>query len=314
MFWLLFWALVTFATALAVLLYCYPQPFFSAAIAGERRAAGLVERSLDADGHQIHYLDSGDNNGSECLLLLHGFGANKDNWVRVAKYLRSEFRIIAPDLPGFGESSYRQTAAYGVDDQVQYLQAFVGGLGLEKLHLGGNSMGGQIAVVYAATYPDQVQSLWLLAPAGVETAQASELMERIQGGQNLLVPRSRAEFRALMQQVFVKPPFAPAPFVSCLADRAISEQPARAKIFADWLATPRPLEGVFADIGAPTFLVWGDHDRLLHVSGAEVLKKIRQTTTVAIMANVGHCPMLERPRETAEAYLRFCRGAATQRS
>jgi len=54
----------------------------------------------------------------ETLVLLHGFGANKDNWTRLAKYLMSHYRIIAPDLPGFGESSSPNDIDYTVAAQV----------------------------------------------------------------------------------------------------------------------------------------------------------------------------------------------------
>ena len=88
------------------------------------------------------------------MVLLHGFGGDKSAWVRVSRYLTPHFRMVAPDIPGFGESSQDPSAHYGIVEQVERIDAFVHSLGLGTVHLGGNSMGGAIAGVYAARHPD----------------------------------------------------------------------------------------------------------------------------------------------------------------
>jgi len=97
------------------LAWWFPQITLSLAQGWERRRAGLAEAVLEVANQRIAYLAGGTG---DHLLLLHGFGADKDNWVRVAQYLTPHFYVIAPDLPGFGESTRDPNARYAVDDQV----------------------------------------------------------------------------------------------------------------------------------------------------------------------------------------------------
>ena len=67
----------------------------------ERKAGDLEQKSVEVNGMNIQYLEGG---SEEPLVLIHGFGANKDNWTRIGKFLTPHFHVIAPYLPGFGES------------------------------------------------------------------------------------------------------------------------------------------------------------------------------------------------------------------
>ena len=106
--WILSAVVVVIGLALAAM-HIYRLPLFNAAIRVQRRKAGLEEKTLRIEGHDIIYLDGG---SGETLLLLHGFGANKDNWLPIAPLLAPHFRLIIPDLPGFGDSS-RDDAQHG---------------------------------------------------------------------------------------------------------------------------------------------------------------------------------------------------------
>lgn len=284
------------------LAWWFPQVTFSLAQGWERRRAGLAETTIDVADHRIVYLAGG---AGDPLLLLHGFGANKDNWVRVARYLTPHFHVIAPDLPGFGESTHDPNARYAIDDQVQRLHTFVQALGLEAFHLGGNSMGGHLAGIYAARYPDEIKSLWLLAPAGVATAQASELAARFAVGDNPLLVDSVEGFDRLLDFVYVTPPYIPRSVKHYLAAQAMARRPFNEKIFRDLLAFRRPLEPALQGFAAPTLIMWGDTDRLLHVSGAAILAGLVQDGHLAILEHTGHVPMIEKPQESAQQFLRF---------
>jgi len=82
--------------------FLFPGVMFDLLKTAERSAAGLKQHSIYVKGLRIEYLEGGKG---DALVLLHGFGANKDNWTRFGKHLTSHFRVIAPDLTGFGESS-----------------------------------------------------------------------------------------------------------------------------------------------------------------------------------------------------------------
>ena len=98
-------------------------------------------------------------------MLLHGIGANLYCWRTLIPKLATRFTVIAPDLPGFGQSSARPDAQYGLDDQVERLKAFFIGLGINQTYLVGNSMGGNLALWYALVHPGDVLGLTVIAPA-----------------------------------------------------------------------------------------------------------------------------------------------------
>lgn len=302
---------VVVAVVLAVAAYwLFPGVALDLARRSELRAAGLDQHGIDVAGHRVEYLSGGQG---ETLLLLHGFGADKSNWVRVAKYLTPHFRIIAPDLPGFGQSSKLPGERYGIDDQVERVHALARALALDSFHVGGNSMGGEIAGVYAARYPAEVKSVWLLAPGGVASARRSELQERIAKGENPLFVSDVDGFERLLDFVFVARPYIPRAIERYLAAQAIANRPFNEKIGNDLRDHPIALEVAAKGLKAPTLIVWGDHDRLVDVSGAQILASVMPKAKVVVMTNVGHIPMVERPRETAEAFLGF-RGFALEPS
>lgn len=291
---------------LAAVYFLAPETAVHWAVAAERARAGLTEHQIRIGEFNIHYLDGG---RGEPLLLLHGFGADKDNWTRVAAHLTDDYRVIAPDLPGFGESSHPMDADYGIAVQVERLHAFVQALELPAVHLGGNSMGGDIAGMYGAAHPAAVRSLWLLDPGGVASAEPSEYFRRLESGQgNPLIIQNVAQFDQLLDFVAAEPPFIPGAMKRVLAERAVARRDLLAKIFGQIRQQKIPLEEALAHSPIPTLIVWGKQDRVLDPSGARVLADVMPNARVALMDDTGHIPMLEHPAAVAEDFETFQRG------
>jgi len=285
--------------------FLFPGAMLDLLRALERRAGGLNQHSINVDGLRIAYLEGGKG---DALVLLHGFGANKDNWTRFAKHLTPHFRVIAPDLPGFGESSAHPEADYTIRVQVERVKALVRALRITSLHLGGSSMGGNIAGAYASNYAEEVKSLLLLAPGGVTSAEPSEMFRRLREGKpNPLVAKSAEDYEHLLDFVFVKRPFMPRAIKKYLIQEAIEHQPLNSKIFKQLLSSRDvpPLEVLLNGLPIPTLIVWGAHDRVLHVSGAKILEAVMPKAKAEVMDAVGHLPMIEKPKETARMYLSF---------
>jgi abhydrolase domain-containing protein 6 len=285
--------------------FLFPAATFDLLRTAERSAAGLKQHSIDVKGLRIAYLEGGKGGA---VVLLHGFGANKDNWTRFAGHLIPHFRVIAPDLPGFGESSPAPDADYTISAQVERVRALVRALGIKSLHLGGSSMGGNIAGAYASNYPGEVKSLLLLAPGGVASAEPSEMYRRLEEGKpNPLVAKSAEDYERLLDFVFVKRPFIPGAIKKYLMQEAIEHQPLNSKIFKQLFSSRDvpPLEVLLNGLPVPTLIVWGAHDRVLHVSGAKILEAVMPNAKTAVMDGVGHLPMIEKPKETAGLYLNF---------
>lgn len=275
----------------------------------ERRAAGLEQKSIDVGTLHFEYLEGGKG---EVLLLLHGFGGNKDNWTRVAKYLTPHFKVIAPDLPGFGESSRNMEAAYTYAAQVDRLHEFIKALGVSRFHIGGNSMGGNIAGNYTAKFVHEISSLWLVATGGIISPQPSELSQRLKSGdRNPLVVENAEEYDQLLDFIFVKKPTIPGAIKRHLVQEAIDHRPLNQIIFKQIASSNTdnfiPLEVLLKNAQTKTLILWGNNDRVLHMSGAKILESVMPNAKSVIMKDVGHVPMVEKPEESANIYLNFIR-------
>ncbi len=295
-------ALLVAAIAATSFVYLAPANALRLALGAERQSAGLVRKQIDLPGglHYV-YLEGGQG---EPLMLLHGFGANKDNFTRVAKFLTPHYRVIVPDHIGFGESSHPQDADYAPTAQAERLRALAQALGIKTIHLGGSSMGGQIALSYAVLHPDEVRSLWLLAPAGVWSAPESELRKVIrETGHNPLMAQNVEEFAAVFAFVMTEPPFIPRPMLNVMAQERIENFTLEQRIIKQ--LGDNPVEQRVSGLATPTLIVWGDRDRVLSPPSADILHKLMPHSQVLMMPGIGHLPMLERPQPSAEDYLRF---------
>lgn len=284
------------------LTYC-SETLVKTGIGYERWKSGLQKKQTKLEPWNWVYLEGGE--GSEKILMVHGFGGDKDNWTRFSKWLTPTYTVVAVDLPGFGENNRIADQDYNIAQQVKRLDEFVATLGWEKFHIVGNSMGGAISGVYAATYPQKILSLGLFAPSGVNSPEKSELSKNLEKGKNNLVATNAEEFQELMRFIFVTPPPIPPFLTSYFAERAVKNSEFNQYIFKQIRSTGFPLQENMNKIQAKTLVLWGDTDRVLSVSGAQVLEKGIKGSKKVILKDMGHVPMLERPEEVANTYKEF---------
>jgi len=294
--------LILIAAALASIYYLFPGAVTKMAVAAGRQAAGLTEKAVQVDDHRIVYVEGGKG---ETILLIHGYAGDKDNWMQFARFLTPKYHVVAPDLAGFGESSRLPEAGYDIQLQVARLNRFMEVLKLERCHLVGNSMGGAIAGIYGAQYPQKVISLALFAPAGIKSPEKSELTKMLEKGINPLLISGVDDYERMLKMVFVQVPVIPSPVKKEMAARAIKNRSFNEKIMGDMMKKPLLLESFLSGISAPTLILWGDRDNLIHPSSVPILERGIQNHQTVIMKDCGHIPMLERPAETADHYLRF---------
>lgn len=291
-------------TSLGATLYLSPSALLASVQFTERHLAGLSLKHAQVGDFNLTYYEGGPSDAPS-ILMIHGFGADKDNWLRFAKPLTGAYHVIALDLPGFGDSS-KPDASYDVGSQTERLAAFTKQLGLPKLHLIGNSMGGHIAALYAARYPEQVLSVALLDNAGISAPQKSEMFQRIERGEpNPLLVNNADDFGKMLSFVFVDQPALPDALKQHFAEQAIANRPLNEKIFSHLRERYIPLEPELGKIQAPTLLLWGDKDRVLDISSIAVMQPLLKQSSVVIMKDCGHVPMIERPSETAAHYQAF---------
>ncbi|HEY1059036.1 MAG TPA: alpha/beta hydrolase [Limnobacter sp.] len=274
------------------------------AIAAERAWCGLERREVEIDGFKVPYLTGGQG---EPLVLIHGFGGSKDNFNRFARELKNHFTVYSIDVPGFGGSTRVADADYRINTQADRVHTILQKIGLTKVHIGGNSMGGWISGAYAARYPDEVRSILFLAPAGLQASRKSEVLKTYDTtGKIVLTAGNRAEFENIVNTVMYKrPAFAPGFVVDAMAERAIRDQALNQRIYKDFKALPSDLASTLkaSNYIGPAMIVWGQNDRVLHVDGAAELAAALPQAKVMIMDQTGHVPMMEKPKEVAAAYL-----------
>jgi len=272
---------------------------YEMAINHECRRADLTAKKMEVNGMPIALLESNPDKGHPTVVMLHGFAASKENWIRFARHLTDQFHVVAIDLPGHGESVKDPGLDYDIDDQVGYLIPIFEQMDLQQFHLVGNSMGGAISALYAARHPDQVKSLFLIDPAGIY-AYESELVACLINNDNPLLVEEEADFDRLMEFAMEKQPFIPWPVKSVMAERMIARKELNKQIFAD-IRTNHDyyFKSELKQISAPAKIVWGREDRVISWRNASVFDRLIPDSEKEILDGIGHAPMIEVPEKTA---------------
>ena len=272
--------------------------------------ADLHTRTLQVGATHWVYYEGGKG---PTLVLLHGFGGSRENWLPTARYLVRNFHLLIPDLPGYGASSPIPGADAGVHAQARRLAGFVDALKLQHFALAGHSMGGAIAGVYAAEHPDRVAALALLDTAGLPF-RPNAFARAVAAGQNPFAYSNRAQFARFMRLIFAKPPYVPPRIADVLIARDVAAQPfldatlARLRAPADADA----LVPVLSRLTMPVLGLWCNDDRVIDPSALGALRKglaAAPQIGTSLLNGCGHMPIMEEPRATADALTRFLTGS-----
>lgn len=285
---------------------CSRQALYDSAISWERSGAGLEQSSVRVGNMTIAYLSNTQPVDGETIVLIHGFGANKDNWTRLARELTDEFNVYAIDLPGHGDSSKALDLGYRFEDQVSHLSKILRALDINEAHMMGNSMGGAITALYAATYPEQIRSAVLFDPAGIFKYD-SELVGLVMEGDNPLIPSKEGDFKRLIDFALERKPFVPWPIYEVMEEKAIANREVNEVIFeAIQDSGYKPdFRQAITRIEAPVLVIWGMEDRVINYRNADVFVEQIPDARKVLLENVGHAPMVEVPEESARLFREF---------
>ena len=292
---------------LALFYFLFPEQLVQLMRWLMRRRARVVRKTVTVDGRRWPYLEGGDPS-KPTLVMVHGFGADKDHWTFYAPWLTKDYRLIAPDLPGFGENDRDGELPFDVASQAARLKGFLDALGIERPHLGGNSMGGWIALRFAIDYPGALRTLTLMNNAGVVGTNESEL-QRLAADRdyNPLVLASLEDADRLIAFVVRKPTHVPARLKPVIYADALRHRDLLDKIF--WIIADemeqKPLNDELGKVKVPTLILWGRHDKLIDVSCVAVLEAGIAGSRSHIFDHVAHVPMIEDPKATAEIQRAF---------
>ena len=291
-------------------------------IATSRRWSGFGDTRYATlpRGFKMAYLDSqagGFNFGKDAaeagppLVIVPGLGMDKDSLVPLARRLTRHMRVIIIDPAGSGESSRPPNASYRIADQARRVTAFLDELELDQVNLAGAGVGGWVVTAVASARPKKVESLWLLAPAGVAGAVNPEMP--VVDAQGHLVPGriftvDGTDYVSMLERAMSHPPYVPQGVRLLRQQRAEAEQRLQVRIYAasaaDWRSMP--MERLASGVGnLPTLITWGADDRLLSARGGRILQRIFVYANLQILPDVGNMPALEDPVGCANAYLAF---------
>ena len=271
-------------------------------VSSRRADAGLAERTVTVDGRRVAYLERA---GSEpALVLIHGFGAEKDGWLEFVGALPEGRRVLVPDLPGHG-GSQAGAGAYGAFRLTDEVADWLAAVTDQPADLVGNSLGGLVATLIASREPDGVRRLVLMDPAGVDAPQPTGLDSLLAAGQNPLIPTTRAEYDRLLDLVFEGDPEIPGPARDVLAAQARDRAPFLRALFENIQGDEGDLRPVLPTVRQPTLVIWGGRDRVLSPSAGPVWEGLLPDARLVVLPGVGHAPMMEAPQASVRLVTDF---------
>jgi pimeloyl-ACP methyl ester carboxylesterase len=298
-------ALLVAAAALAVALD--PYRLVRLEFARQRLGAGLSQGSVEVAGHRWVYAYSDDApRGAPVVVMVHGFTGSKENWYPLARRLRGQYRLLIPDLPGWGASERRPGQDYGFAAQGARVDAFVRTLAPDRpVILLGHSMGGGIVALVAARHPRDVARVGLFDAAGVRFAD-NDFGREVLAGRNPFAVSDPASLRRYLDTVFhdaAAKPVIPWPASSGLIARRRRDAPFEQAVLDRIGRGPeRFLPGVEAvRIRQPTLLLWCRQDAVIDSSASGLYAARIPQARQVLLDGCGHMSIVERPDAVAAA-------------
>jgi len=264
------------------------------------------------NGVRIHYQEAGDEN-APAIILIHGFISSNLVWSSVLLPLaRAGFRVLAPDLPGYGYSEKPADAQYTIAEQAHAMIGLMDRLGIEKAIIAGASYGGAIAATMALDYPERVEKL-ILVGAVTNDEPKKKLLLRVSclpvlgdittplflGSRWILRKRMEDMYRRMGRPINEK-------MVASRHHLLETSNTHRAMIRTARRWSANRIQREASLIRQPTMLVWGDQDDHIPIEDAFRLRDSMPNTRLIVFRNCGHLPPAEYPDKFVEALADFC--------
>ena len=268
------------------------------------------QKSVQAAGQDIWYLEGGTKPGAPSILLLHGFAGDKENWTEVGRQLiMGGYQVIAPDLPGFGQNLKNPDRPYDVTSQAKRIRAFIQKLKLQNLHIVGHSIGGSIAAAVSYAGSEEIASLTLIEPFGVHVPYPSELDELLKTNRNPMVIANPAAYNNLLGFIFHQRPEMPAALKKHRAELASENRIFYLKMWKEIREGERAnlLDLLLPEIKNRTLVIQGAQSKVIHPATPDIIRSMMRDMRPAVIENCGHFPMVEQPQQTADHILEFLR-------
>src|ERR1700730_3974044 len=283
--------------------------------AGSLQAAEqLVVRDAKIDNVQLHYLTAG--KGPATVILLHGFAETSRMWRPIIPKLAEKFTVIAPDLPGVGDSSIPADNQIGMITAAKQIHDRVRSLKIEKARVVGHDIGLMVAYAYAAQFPNETEKLAVMdaflpgVPGWEPIYNAPNIWHfRFNGEypEKLVQGRERTYFEYFWN-VFAADKPRSIPEADRKAYTSAYSKPGRMRAAWTYFASWPQLAKDFAQLSQtkltmPVLSVGGE--KSLGNELAEQMKLVADNVTVIVLKDTGHWILEERPKETTDALVKF---------
>lgn len=258
-----------------------------------------IGETIVAAGIPTNLHDTGDDPGHGVVLLIHGSGPGVSawaNWRLTIPALRQHFRVIAPDVVGFGFTQ-RPVDSYDLDTWTAHVVGVLDALGIERAHVVGNSFGGSLALSLAIRHPDRVRRLGLMGAVGLDFPITPGL-DAVWGYE------PNVEAMAALLRIFTA---TPAPGLEDLARLRYeaSVRPGVQEAYAEMFPAPRQrwvtalahAEEDVAGIAAPTLIFHGREDRVIPLATSLRLFELIPRAQLHLFGECGHWTQIEHPEE-----------------
>ena len=278
---------------------------YDVAMAYERYSAGLETKSIALEFGEIVYAEN-DVKSDVTLVLVHGFGGNKDTWNWVVPKWNDKYHVVVIDLPGHGESVSKKTLDYTITTQAERLYKFLEAKKLKDLYLVGHSMGGAIALRFAGNHVDKLKALILIDSMGMEQTKSDGVKLVEKSDKNPLYDVCTKErLQTLLDYSMHKPPYIPDIIKDALLEEKCSRRDLEKVLYEDMYKDVCCLNDIAKGLDIPTLILWGEKDRMTHIDNAALFHDTIKGSQLVIFKETGHVPILEHPEQTAEAIEKF---------
>ena len=265
---------------------------------------------IDIDGMSVHYRIEGLQDATApTLLLLHGSNASLHTWEGWVAELGDQYRLVSIDLPGHGLTGPHPKKLYSWKDTAVFLKKFVTKLELNAFVLAGNSRGGAISWNYTILYPNDVSHLILIDSAGIPSDEEMPFMLKLQ---TLPVISTLSNYvtplwvvAGTVDQVYGDQNRVTEEKVQLYIDMTLREGNRAANSYR--LSQPWDLSLLpkLSEITAPTLILWGEKDTWILPKFASIFKEKIPHASLIMYPDLGHVPMEEAPKRTADDVLAF---------
>jgi pimeloyl-ACP methyl ester carboxylesterase len=271
------------------------------------------------DGVRIHYQEAGDEKAPP-MILIHGFISSNLVWNEVFLPLaKAGFRVIAPDLPGYGYSEKPRDGEYTIASQARAVLGLMDRLGIEKATIVGASYGGAVAAMLALDCPERVARLVLVGAVSNDEVKKKLLLRLaslpiIGDIATPLFLGSRWILRKRTEEVYRRLGF-PVDERKIEARHHLLETSnthhAMIRTVRHWSANRIARDAHL--IRQPTMLVWGDEDNHIPISNAYKLRDAIPNSRLVVFRRCGHLPPTEYPERFVEVVAEFCKAEETRK-